>query len=116
MHSLMDNFVIEVINPETGESLLPGEVGELVITPLNNIAMPLIRYQTGDVGSLIPHEPCKCGNTHPKISLVKGRVGQFIKVSGKRILPMDIEEVVAIIPGLGDEYQIILDHPGELKR
>lgn len=116
MHTVMDNFIIEVIDPETGKNLIPGEEGELVITPLNNIAMPLIRYRTGDVGSLIPYEPCKCGNTHSKISFVHGRVSQFIKVSGKHILPMDIEEIVAITPGLGDEYQIVLDHSGELKR
>jgi phenylacetate-CoA ligase len=114
MHMVMDNFIIEVIDPETGENLMPGKEGELVITPLNNIAMPLLRYRTGDVGSLIPYEPCKCGNTHQKISIVRGRVSQFIKVNGKRILPMDIEEVVALTPGLGDEYQIILDRPGEL--
>lgn len=116
MHMVMDNFVIEVVDPETGRNLSPGEEGELVVTPLNNIAMPLLRYRTGDVGSLIPYKPCKCGNKHPKISLVRGRVSQFIKVNKKRILPMDIEEVVAITPGLGDEYQIILDHPGELER
>jgi phenylacetate-CoA ligase len=116
MHAVMDNFVIEVIDPETGKNLTPGEEGELVITPLNNVAMPIIRYRTGDVGSLIPYERCKCGNTHQKISLVRGRVSQFIKVGGNRILPMDIEEVVAITPGLGDEYQIIVDSPGELKR
>lgn len=116
MHTVMDNFIIEVIDPETGENLRNGEEGELVITPLNNVAMPLIRYRTGDVGSVIPYKPCKCGNTHLKISLVRGRVSQFIKVSGRRILPMDIEEVVALMPGLGDEYQIILDHPGELEK
>ncbi len=116
MHTVMDNFIIEVINPETGENLMDGEEGELVITPLNNVAMPLIRYRTGDVGSIIPYMRCKCGNTHSKISLVRGRVSQFIKVSGRRILPMDIEEVVALMPGLGDEYQIILDHPGELEK
>ena len=116
MHTAMDNFIIEVIDPETGKNLVPGEEGELVITPLNNIAMPLIRYRTGDVGSVIPYQRCKCGNTHQKISLVRGRVAQFIKVGGNRILPMDIEEIVAITPGLGDEYQIILDSPGELKR
>ena len=115
MHMVMDNFIIEVIDPETGENLIPGEEGELVITPLNNVAMPLIRYRTGDVGSLIPYEPCKCGNKHPKISFVRGRVSQFIKVRGRRILPIDVEEVVAITPGLGDEYQIILDRPGELE-
>jgi phenylacetate-CoA ligase len=116
MHTAMDNFIIEVIDPETGENLAPGEEGELVITPLNNIAMPLIRYRTGDVGSVIPYQRCKCGNTHQKISLVRGRVSQFIKVGGNRILPMDVEEIVAITPGLGDEYQIIVDSPGELKR
>lgn len=116
MHTAMDNFIIEVIDPETGKNLAPGEEGELVITPLNNIAMPLIRYRTGDVGSVIPYQRCKCGNTHQKISLVRGRVSQFIKVGGNRILPMDIEEIVAITPGLGDEYQIIVDSPGELKR
>jgi phenylacetate-CoA ligase len=116
MHTVMDNFIIEVINPETGESLMDGEEGEIVITPLNNVAMPLIRYRTGDVGSIIPYKLCKCRNTHQKISLVRGRVSQFIKVSGRRILPMDIEEVVALMPGLGDEYQIILDHPGELEK
>jgi phenylacetate-CoA ligase len=116
MHTVMDNFIIEVIDPETGENLRDGEEGELVITPLNNVAMPLIRYRTGDVGSIIPYMLCKCGNTHSKISLVRGRVSQFIKVSGRRILPMDVEEVVAFMPGLGDEYQIILDHPGELEK
>lgn len=116
MHTAMDNFIIEVIDPETGKNLVPGEEGELVITPLNNIAMPLIRYRTGDVGSVIPYQRCNCGNTHQKISLVRGRVSQIIKVGGKRILPMDIEEIVAITPGLGDEYQIVLDHPGELNR
>jgi len=116
MHTAMDNFIIEVIDPETGKNLVPGEEGELVITPLNNIAMPLIRYRTGDVGSVIPYQRCNCGNTHQKISLVRGRVAQFIKVGGNRILPMDIEEIVAITPGLGDEYQIIVDSPGELKR
>jgi len=116
MHMVMDNFIIEVIDPETGENLMDGEEGELVITPLNNVAMPLLRYRTGDVGSILPYKPCKCGNTHPKISMVRGRVSQFIKVKGKRILPMDIEEVVAITSGLGDEYQIILDSPGELEK
>jgi phenylacetate-CoA ligase len=116
MHMVMDNFIIEVIDPETGENLPPGEKGELVITPLNNVAMPLLRYRTGDVGSLLPYERCRCGVPYPKISLVRGRVSQFIKVNGKRILPMDIEEMVAVTPGLGDEYQIILDRPGELKK
>jgi len=116
MHILGDMCIYEVIDTETREILPPGEEGELVITPFHNEAVPLIRYRTGDVGSIPPYEPCPCGRTHPKLSFVKGRVSQIIRVSGKKLLPMDIEEVVASTPELGSEYQIIVDKPGELSR
>jgi phenylacetate-CoA ligase len=108
MHILSDYYIVEVIDPDTEEVLGPGEDGEIVITPLWNEAMPLIRYRMGDVGSLFPFEPCPCGRTHPKISMVRGRVAHIIKVKDKKILPIDIEEVLASIPGLGNEHQIIM--------
>ena len=116
MHLLGDMCLYEVIDTETQEVLSPGEQGELVITPFYKEATPLIRYRTGDIGSILPYEPCPCGRTHPKLSMVKGRVSQIIRVQGKKILPIDVEEVVASIPKLGDEYQIIVDAPGELTR
>ena len=114
MHILGGGSLYEVIGIETQELLPPGEEGELVVTPFHNRATPLIRYRTGDIASIGPHETCPCGRTHPKMSMVRGRVSQIIRMAGKKILPMDVEEVVAGIPEAGDEYQIIIDAPGEL--
>ncbi len=116
MHIFGDWCIVEVIDPDTGEILGPGEEGEIVATPLVNEAMPLIRYRVGDVASILPYEPCPCGRTHPKISLVKGRVAHIIKVDGKKIMPIDVEEVVANTLGLADDYQIIVTKPGEQQR
>ena len=81
-----------------------------------NEATPLIRYRTGDVASLLPYKSCPCGRTLPKMSMVKGRVGDYIGIKGKKILPIDVEEVVASVPDLGYQYQIILEKPGEQER
>lgn len=116
MHIMGDMCLYEVVDIETPKILGPGEEGELVATPFHNAATPLIRYRTGDYGSILPDQPCPCGRTHPRLSLVKGRVSQIIRVSGKKLLPIDVEEVVASTPELGDEYQIIVDKPGELSR
>ncbi len=62
LHLYEDHFLPEIINPETGEVLGPGEVGELVITTITKEATPLIRYRTRDITSL-NYEPCPCGRT-----------------------------------------------------
>jgi len=113
MHIFSDLCAVEVIDPETLEVLGPGQEGEIVITLLWTEATPIIRYRTGDVAGLLPYEPCRCGRTLPQMSKVKGRVTLSVKVKGKRIFPIDVEEVVAKTPGLGDEYQIVQDKPGE---
>jgi len=114
LHILCGAGIYEVIDIETQKPCGPGEEGELVVTPLHNKAVPLIRYRTGDVASRLPYEPCPCGRTHPKLSMIRGRVSQIIRVGGKRLFPIDIEEVVATLQELGNEYQIIIDSPGEL--
>ena len=63
MHLWEDNFILEIIDPATGEPLADGESGELVLTTLRREAMPLLRYRTRDITSVIP-EPCACGRTH----------------------------------------------------
>jgi phenylacetate-CoA ligase len=116
MHILADRYIVEIIDPQTKQLLNPGEEGEIVVTTLQNEAMPLIRYRMGDVGSLLPCEPCPCGRTHPRMSMVRGRVAHIMEVSGRKILPIDIEEVIASIPGLSSEYRIITDGRQELDR
>ena len=116
MHILADRCIVEIIDPQTRQTLDLGEEGEVVVTTLQNEATPLIRYRMGDVGSLFPDEPCPCGRTHPRMSLVKGRVAHIIKVKGKKLLPIDVEQVLAGISGLGNEYQIIIGTSEELDR
>jgi phenylacetate-CoA ligase len=117
MHLMGDFVIVEIIDPETKRVLPIGEAGEVITTLLKGSeAMPLIRYRMGDVAKLLPYKPCPCGRTHPKISMVKGRVGDYITVKGKKLLPIDVEEVIASIPGLGYQYQIILQKPGEQDR
>ena len=111
MHINADQGILEVVDPETGLPLTEGEEGEIVVTMFQREAMPLIRYRVGDLGRIMPYEPCPCGRTLPKMSYVKGRVSQRISIGGKKILPIDVEEVVAGFDDLENEFRIICEKP-----
>ena len=114
---ILEDHIIEVIDPETQQVLGVGQDGELVATSLVIDSTPMIRWRSGDVGSLLPYVPCPCGRTLPKISSpIRGRIAFSVKVKGKRIFPIDVEQVIASVPGLGFEYQIIADKPRELEK
>lgn len=115
-HIFADHVLFEIIDPETGDVLEDGQEGELVVTTLTLEALPLIRWRAGDITSILPYEPCPCGRTLPKMARVRGRIAQSALVKGKRIFPIDVEEVIFTTPGLGEEYQIIVDTPGEQDR
>jgi phenylacetate-CoA ligase len=87
-----DFRVIEVVDPETGKQLGPGQVGEVVVTLLENPVYPLIRFGTGDL-SYYEEEPCPCGRTSPRLMKLVGRVDQVTKVRGMFIHPSQVEEV-----------------------
>lgn len=108
MHLWEDNFIMEIINPETGESLPDGEKGELVLTTLCREAMPIIRYRTRDITMIIP-EKCKCGRTHRRISRIIGRSDDMFIVRGVNIFPQQIERVLMGIKEVAQNYQIILE-------
>lgn len=108
MHINEDVFYPEIINPATGEPLPLGETGELVLTTLTKEAMPLIRYRTGDICSIIP-EPCKCGRTFYRLSRIKGRVDDMIIVRGVNVFPSQIESILMTVEGVTPNYQIIVD-------
>jgi len=113
MHIWEDNFLVEIIDPATGEPLPEGEKGELVLTTLNREAMPLIRYRTRDITSIIP-EPCKCGRTHRRLTRITGRTDDMLIVRGVNIFPQQIEKVLMSIPGVGKNYLIKLDGLDEM--
>jgi len=106
-------FLIEVIDPETGEELPDGETGELVITTLSKWAIPLIRYRIGDL-TRIDSEPCECGRTHPRLMRILGRTDDMIIIRGINVFPSQVESVLMTIPEVGDHYQIIVDRKGSL--
>ncbi len=113
IHIWADQFLIEVIDPETGEQLKEGERGELVITTLFKEALPLIRYRIGDI-TVINKDPCKCGRTHPRIMRVLGRADDMLIVRGINVFPGQIESVLMTIPEVGEHFMIVVDRVNEL--
>ena len=115
MHIWEDFYIPEIINPDSGEILPDGEQGELVITHINRDAMPILRYRTRDLTTIIP-EPCACGRTHRRIERIKGRTDDMLIVGGVNVFPSQIETVLMRIPEVGNNYQILLDREGSLDR
>ena len=113
IHIWADLFLLEVIDPKTGEQVEDGERGELVVTTLDKWAFPLIRYRIGDI-TILNNEPCECGRTHPRIMRILGRTDDMIVVRGINVFPSQVESVLMRIPEIGDHYQIIVDRKGPL--
>ena len=113
MHIFEDHFLVETINPKTGEVLSPGEQGELVFTNLTKEAFPLIRYRTRDISRLYP-EPCRCGRTSYRMDRVMGRSDDMLFIRGVNVFPSQIEAVLVAIEGLEPHYQLIVDRVGTL--
>lgn len=113
LHVFEDHFIVEIINPETGEPVPHGEEGELVFTTLTKEAVPLIRYRTRDLSRLI-EEPCKCGRTHIRMARISGRSDDMLIIRGVNVFPSQIESVLLSIEGLEPHYQLIVDREGTL--
>lgn len=112
-HIFEDHFIPEAINPDTGEVLPEGEIGELVFTTLTKQAFPLLRYRTGDLAS-ITYEPCKCGRTHARMSRVVGRVDDMLIIRGVNVFPSQIEEALVGIEYITPHHQIIVTRKDRL--
>ncbi|HEB11403.1 MAG TPA: phenylacetate--CoA ligase [Spirochaetales bacterium] len=105
LHVWEDHFYPEIIDPDSMQVLPEGEEGELVLTTLSREAMPIIRYRTRDLTSLIPGN-CPCGRTHRRISRIKGRNDDMLIINGVNIFPIQIERTVMAIPEIGNNYLI----------
>ena len=113
MHLWEDHILPEIIDPVTGESLPPGEVGELVLTTLTKEGIPLVRYRTRDLTSL-DYTPCVCGRTHVRISRLQGRSDDMLIIRGVNVFPQQIEGLLMESEGLTPNYQIIVDRMDNL--
>ena len=107
MHVSEDHFIVEIIDPDTGEVLPEGSEGELVFTCVTKEALPLIRYRTRDISSL-SRKPCSCGRTLVKMSKPRGRTDDMLIIRGVNVFPSQIETVL-LNHGYPANYQIIVD-------
>ncbi|NLW81732.1 MAG: phenylacetate--CoA ligase [Desulfovibrionales bacterium] len=113
LHIWEDHFLIEIIDPDSGEQLPMGETGELVITTITKEAQPLIRYRTRDITRINPI-PCRCGRTHRRISRIQGRSDDMLIIRGVNVFPQQIEAILLETQGIAPHYQLILNREGSL--
>ncbi len=107
MHINEDHFLVEVIDPDTGEVLPEGSQGELVFTSLDKKAFPLLRYRTKDI-CVLTREKCSCGRTHVRMMKPRGRSDDMLVIRGVNVFPSQIETVL-LNNGYAANYQIIVD-------
>lgn len=108
MHLWEDNYIVEIIDPDTLEPVPDGTIGEMVLTTLDRTMMPILRYRTHDLTRIIPGE-CECGRTHRRIDRIKGRTDDMFIIKGVNVFPMQVEKILVQYPGLGSNYLITLD-------
>ena len=115
MHIADDEFISEVIDPETGEVLPLGEKGELVVTSLTKEGVPILRYRTKDITRLMD-EPCKCGRTTTRMEKVSGRTDDMLVIRGVNVFPSQIEGVLLGMDDVAPHYEIVLTTEKHLDR
>jgi phenylacetate-CoA ligase len=113
LHINDDHFLPEIIDPDTGEQLPEGELGELVITCLTKETFPLIRYRTGDITRLTT-EPCICGRTNARMARVSGRSDDMLIIRGVNVFPSQVESVLLMSPEIEPHYKLVVDRKGSM--
>ena len=113
MHINEDHFIVEVIDPETGEPVPDGEKGELVFTCISKEALPLIRYRTRDI-SVVTREKCSCGRTFLRMKKPQGRTDDMLIIRGVNVFPSQVESVLLGFDFVTPNYQITVSREGAL--
>ena len=114
-HIAEDHFLWEVVDPKTGEPVPEGQMGELVLTPLDKEAIPVLRYRTHDLTRVVT-EPCSCGRTTARMQKVRSRCDDMLIIRGTNVFPSQIEDVLSGIDGVSTHYRIVVDNETGLDR
>ncbi|WP_183308690.1 phenylacetate--CoA ligase family protein [Dysgonomonas hofstadii] len=112
-HIIEDHFYAEIISPDTLEQLPHGEQGELVFTTLTKEGLPLLRYRTKDLCTLMD-EPCKCGRTNVRMSRIVGRSDDMLIIRGVNVFPSQIESVILEMEEFEPHYMLVVDRINNL--
>jgi phenylacetate-CoA ligase len=115
LHVWGDHIITEVLNPDTGEEVKPGELGELTFTTLTRESLPMLRYRTRDLAR-VSTEPCECGLHTVRILEIRGRSDDMLIIGGVNVFPSQVETVLLAVPGIGEQYEIIVDRKKTLTR
>ena len=108
LHIAEDHVLWELVDPETGEPVAPGEEGELVFTTLTKEAFPVLRYRTHDL-TTVTTERCECGRTLARMEQVRSRTDDMLIIRGVNVFPSQIEDVLFKIEGVRPHYLIVVD-------
>ena len=114
-HIAEDHFLWEVVDPDSGEPVADGEVGELVLTPLDKQAIPVLRYRTHDLTREVC-EPCRCGRTTARMQKVRARCDDMLIIRGTNVFPSQVEDVLSSIEGVTPHYRIVVETANGLDR
>jgi phenylacetate-CoA ligase len=109
-HVHEDHFLVEAVDPATGEPVAPGEHGELVFTTLTKEALPLLRYRTGDIAALAL-DRCACGRTLARMGPVIGRRDDMLIIRGVNLYPSEVEFALLGVEGVAPHYQLVVERP-----
>lgn len=110
LHVWEDHFIIEILDPATGERLPDGEQGELCVTTITKEGMPTIRYRTHDLTCVLADgPPCPCGRTHKRIRRLRGRTDDMLVIRGVNVFPSQVEAAVAGVAGIAPRYMLVVE-------
>lgn len=115
LHIAEDQFISEIIDPDTLEPLPIGDQGELVVTTLTKEAFPMLRYRTRDI-TWLNDEPCECGRTSMRMHKVQGRTDDMMVIRGVNVFPSQIESVIMAMNEIEPFYEIIVTTEDYLDR
>jgi phenylacetate-coenzyme A ligase PaaK-like adenylate-forming protein len=112
LHVNEDHFLVEALDPVSGEPVPEGMPGELTFTTVTKEALPLLRYRTGDIAAL-GSDPCPCGRTLVRMSKVMGRKDDMLVIRGVNVYPSEIERVLLGEPAVAPDYLLVVDERGD---
>jgi phenylacetate-coenzyme A ligase PaaK-like adenylate-forming protein len=115
LHVNEDHFLVEVVDPGSGEPVPDGERGELVFTTLTKEAMPVLRYRTGDIAAL-DRSACACGRTLARMSKVTGRRDDMLVIRGVNVYPSEVEAVLVAERAVAPHYLLVVDRTETMPR
>src|SRR5580658_6623166 len=108
LHVNEDHFLVEAVDPGTGQPVPDGTPGELVFSTVTREALPLLRYRTGDIAAL-RRGTCACGRTLVKMSKITGRRDDMLVIRGVNVYPSEVERVLLADPAVAADYLLVLD-------